>query len=87
MHNPDATQSATKVSVEDARAEWTTFENLDCWFTDAKQDVINSGLVIDETLLGKKGNIILELNFQSDEVQRRFINMDKTHHDLSITGG
>jgi hypothetical protein len=86
MHNPDATQSATKVSVEDARAEWTTFENLDRWFTDAKQDVINSGLVIDETLLDEKGNIISELNFQSDEVRRRFINMDETHHDLSITG-
>jgi hypothetical protein len=32
------------------------------------------------------GNLILEVDFSSDEVRRRIINMDETHHDLSISG-
>ena len=27
-----------------------------------------------------------EVDFRSDDVRRRIINMDETHHDLSITG-
>ncbi len=61
-------------------------ENLNQWFVDAKKDLIANGLVIDEPVLSNKGTIVLELNFLLDELKRRMINMDETHHDLSITG-
>ena len=32
------------------------------------------------------GNLVSELDFRSQEVKRRIINMDETHHDLSVTG-
>ena len=83
---PVTMQAATKLSVDDARAEWTTFENLNQWFDDAKRDLIKTGLVVDEPVLDDKGNVTSELNFRSEEVKRRIINMDETHHDLSITG-
>jgi hypothetical protein len=60
---------------------------LQQWFDDAKRDLINSGLVIDQEVQDlNTGNLISELDFRSDEVQRRIINMDETHHDLSVTG-
>jgi hypothetical protein len=34
---PEALQVATKLMVEDARAQWTTFDNLNQWFDDAKK--------------------------------------------------
>ena len=84
---PDKLQAVGKISVDDARAQWTTYSNLQQWFDDAKRDLINSGLVIDQEVRDlNTGNLISELDFRSDEVRRRIINMDETHHDLSVTG-
>jgi hypothetical protein len=59
---------------------------LQQWFNDAKRDLIDSGLVIDQEVRDRNGNLLSELDFGSDEVQRRIINMDETNHDLSVTG-
>ena len=34
---PAQSQPANKMSVDDARAQWTTFANLQQWFVDAKK--------------------------------------------------
>ena len=84
---PEKLQAASKLSVDDARGQWTTQNNLQQWFDDAKRDLIQTGLVIDrEVRCSVTGDLISEVDFRSDEVRRRIINMDETHHDLSITG-
>ena len=83
---PERIQAGTKVTMEEARSKWTTVNNLEQWFDDAKADLINSGLVIDREVRDEQGGLLSELDFRSDEVKRRIINMDETHHDLSITG-
>jgi hypothetical protein len=82
---PDALQAATKIAVEDARAQLTTYDNLNQWFDDVKQDLLATGLVEDERVLDEKGELVSEVRFKM-HVERRIINMDETHHDLSITG-
>jgi hypothetical protein len=84
---PEKLQAGVKVSVDDARAQWTTQNNLQQWFDDAKRDLIETGLVLNREVRDSvTGNLISELDFRSDEVRRRIINMDETHHDLSVTG-
>ena len=84
---PEKLQAGAKVSVDDARAQWTTENNLQQWFDDAKRHLIETGLVINSEVRDTStGNLISELDFRSDEVRRRIINMDETHHDLSVTG-
>jgi hypothetical protein len=83
---PDKLQAANKLSVDDARAQWTTHQNLQQWFDDAKLDLIATGLCIDQEVRGADGTLVSELDFRSDEVKRRILNMDETHHDLSVTG-
>jgi hypothetical protein len=83
---PDKLQAANKLSVDDARAQWTTHQNLQQWFDDAKLDLIATGLCIDQEVRDANGNLVSELDFRSDEVRRRILNMDETHHDLSVTG-
>ncbi len=82
---PDAVQAGPKVSIDDARAQWTTHNNLSQWFDDAKRDLIASGLVEDTEVYNNEGELVSELTFKKD-CTRRIINMDETHHDLSITG-
>ncbi|KAI2494414.1 hypothetical protein MHU86_20097 [Fragilaria crotonensis] len=82
---PDALQAANKIPIEDARAQWTTYDNLNQWFDDVKQDFISTGLVDDEVVLDASGTLVSEVRFKMD-TQRRIINMDETHHNLSITG-
>ena len=82
---PDAVQAGPKVSIDDARAQWTTHDNLSQWFDDAKRDLLATGLVEDIEVFNDKGDLVSELTFKSD-CKRRIINMDETHHDLSITG-
>jgi hypothetical protein len=82
---PDALQAATKIAVEDARAQWTTYDNLNQWFDDVKRDLLATGLVEDEQVLDEKGGLVSEVRFKMHS-ERRIINMDETHHDLSITG-
>ncbi len=77
---PAALQAANKISVEDARGQWTTYDNLNQWFDDVK------GLVEDKVVLDEDGKLVSEVCFLSDW-QRRIINMlDETHHNLAITG-
>ena len=73
--------------MEDARSKWTSHDNLQQRFNNAKKDLISTGLVIDRGEVRKdNGELLLELDFRSDQVTRRIINMDETHNDLSITG-
>lgn len=83
---PEKLQAANKLSVDDARAQWTTHQNLQQWFDDAKLDLIATGLCIDQEVRDANGVLISELDFRSDDVKRRILNMDETHHDLSVTG-
>ncbi|KAI2500983.1 hypothetical protein MHU86_13457 [Fragilaria crotonensis] len=82
---PDALQAGTKISIDDARAQWTTHDNLNQWFDNVKKDLLGTGLVVDENVFNKDGVLVSELRFLKD-TERRIINMDETHHDLSITG-
>ncbi|KAI2510989.1 hypothetical protein MHU86_3461 [Fragilaria crotonensis] len=82
---PDALQAANKISVEDARAQWTTHDNLNQWFDDAKKDLVATGLVEDRAVHDENGKVVSEVYFKCDS-QRRIINMDETHHNLAITG-
>jgi hypothetical protein len=84
--HPERLQAATKVTMDEGRSKWTTVSNLEQWFDDVKVDLINSGLVIDREVRDAEGKLLSELDFRSTEVERRIINMDETHHDLSISG-
>ena len=84
--HPEQVQAGTMVTMDEARSKWTTVNNLQQWFDDSKADLIKSGLVIDREVRDEQGDLLSELDFRSDEVRRRIINMDETHHDLSITG-
>jgi hypothetical protein len=79
-------QAATKISVDDARAQWTTFDILNQWFDDVKKDLLRTGLVDDIVeVLDEEGGMVSEVFFKTD-TKPRIINMDETHHNLSITG-
>lgn len=82
---PESLQAANKISVDDARAQWTTFDNLNQWFDDVKRDLLTTGLVVDEEVYNNEGGLVSEVRFKKD-TERRIINMDETHHDLSVTG-
>jgi hypothetical protein len=43
------------MSMHDSCAQWTTFDNLQQWFHDAKNDLIESGLVIDAEVRDANG--------------------------------
>lgn len=65
--------------MEDARSKWTIHDNLQqCWFNDAKKDLISTGLVIDREARNENGELLSELDFCSDQVTCRIINMDET---------
>ncbi len=53
---PESLQAATKLSVEDAQASWTTDNKLNQWFDDARKDLIESGLVKEQ-----ESRILMEL--------------------------
>jgi hypothetical protein len=58
---PESLQAVTKLMVEDARAQWTTQDNLKQWFDDAKQDLIKTGLEIDYEVLDEEGAMLSEV--------------------------
>ena len=58
-------QATTKLTVEDARAQWTTHDNLNQWFDNAKQDLIKTGLVIDDEVLDEEGAMLSEVEFRN----------------------
>ena len=45
---PDEFCSKTTSAVEDIRANWTTFNNLNEWFTHNKYPLINTGMFLDQ---------------------------------------
>ena len=47
--------------------------------------MIATGLVEDQAVLDKHGKLVSEVRFKSDS-KRRIINMDETHHNLTISG-
>jgi hypothetical protein len=84
-HHPEALQAAPRMTVEDARAQWTMYNNLNQWFDDVKSDLLATQMVVDEVELDENGVLLTEVRFKPNG-KERFINMDETHHDLSITG-
>jgi hypothetical protein len=83
--HPQAFVAANKMTVEDARAQWTTHDNLDQWFDDVKFDLLAAEMVVDEIELDENGDLVSKVRFKPN-VKRSIINMDETHHNLSITG-
>ncbi len=61
--HPERLQAWTKISIEEARSKWTTVNNLEQWFNDAKVDLIKSGLVIDREVRDAGGNCFQKLTF------------------------
>jgi hypothetical protein len=82
---PESLQAATKIAFEDARAQWTTYDNLNQWFDDVKKDLLATGLVDHEIVYDENGEMVSEVRFKMHS-EHRIIKMDETHHDLSITG-
>ncbi len=84
-------QAANVATGEDACLRWTTYNNLQKWFDDAKLDLIASGLVSDNAVVNERGELISEVDFGSpqrggDDVKRRILNMDETHRiRLTVT--
>ena len=50
-----------------------------------QKDLLSTGLVVDEKMLNDEGGLVSEVHFKND-TERRIINMDETHHDLSMSG-
>ena len=48
--------------MEDSRAQWTTFSNLNQWFDDAKVDLLSSGLVESKCVVDENGKVLSELD-------------------------
>ncbi len=55
------------------------------WFDDVKKDLLVIGLIENEVVFGKEGGMVSEVRFKM-HCERRIINVDETHHDLSVTG-
>jgi hypothetical protein len=88
--HPEKLQAAAIAVADDARLRWSTYTNLSKWFDDVKADLISSGLVTDRAVHDENGELVSEVDFGpphrgGDDVKRRILNMDETHHDLSIT--
>jgi hypothetical protein len=65
---PEKLQATSKLSVDDARAQWTR-QQFTAMVDDAKRDLIDSGLVIDREVSDTNdGNLTSELDFRLDEV-------------------
>ena len=48
--------------MDDARAQWTTYDNLNQWFDDAKSDIIATGLVEDKKIYdSESGELVSEV--------------------------
>lgn len=56
---PAALQAANKISVEDAHAQWTTYNNLNQWFDNVQKYLIGTGLVeADKVVLDKDRKLL-----------------------------
>ena len=78
---PDEFCPKTTSTVEDIRANWTTYRNLNDWFSQNKQPLIDSGLFKDEKMKLPNGDIS-ELTY-SESVSRRVVCMDETDHPFT----
>ena len=56
-----ALQAASKLTVKDGRAQWTTHDNLNQWFDDVKADLLSSEMVVDEIELDENGRLLSEV--------------------------
>ena len=54
--HPEQLQAGTKVPMEEARSKWTTKNNFEQCFNDAKVNLIKLGLVIDREVRDTGGN-------------------------------
>ena len=54
MEFPDDLLAATKIAVEDARAQWTTYNRLNKWFDDVKKDILALDLLSTKTSLMRR---------------------------------
>ena len=71
----------TTSTVEDIRASWTTYSNINNWFDNNKQPLINTGLFIDKPMTLSNGEIS-ELTY-NEESERRVICMDESDHPFT----
>ena len=78
---PNEFTPKTTTTIEDIRANWTTYQKLDTWFTHNKQPLVDNGLFIDTPMKLPNGEVS-ELTY-SDSTARRIICMDESHHPLT----
>ena len=67
--HPNLLPATNKISIEDARSQWTTHDNVDKWFDDAKLDLIKSGFVRHVLVLDGSGKVESELDFLGEDVK------------------
>ncbi len=76
---PELLQAATKCCSG-------SVDSLNQWFDDVKKDLLATWLFEHEDIVfGEEGEVVSEVHFKMRN-ERRIINMDKNHHNLSVTG-
>jgi len=78
---PNEFSPKTTTTIEDIRANWTTYQKSDTWFTHNKQLLVDSGLFINTPMKLPNG-VVSELTY-SDSTARRIICMDESRHTLT----
>ncbi len=58
---PTVLQASTNLMVDNARAQWTTFDILNQWIDDVKNKLIKTGLVVSEQVLDGEGALVSEV--------------------------
>ena len=81
LKNIEAIIDKPKSNVSGEKVSWLKLDD-----GQSTQIRFISELDADSPTYDENGRLLLELNFQSSEVLHCFINMDQTHHDVSITG-
>ena len=71
----------TTTTIEDIRANWTTYDNVDKWFTHNKQLLVDSKLFINKPMKIPNGDVS-DLTY-TDLAARRIITTDESHHPLT----
>jgi capsid protein len=58
---PAVLQASTNLMVDNARAQWTTFDILNQWIDNVKNKLIKTGLVVNEQVLDGEGALVSEV--------------------------
>lgn len=74
-------QKSRKRNCEDIRSQWTTNQNLNQWFDDCKQVLLDWGFAEDKQVLHKDGTV--EEVYISDKKKKRILCFDETGYTLS----